>query len=228
MESSKAVFHRCVWRNFDSNSICKLENQQIEILDSTIENGTGKSLFSNRNGNLYLNRVSTTSIYASEFIVSSESGISIIEDSTFSTSYLDYTMLVLGNASQAIRRTQFLEMSFLGNIFKVEDIHSSMAFNTGDVLNNVLESSWRNEPQASVIFSRFLLTEVAKETFGSSEKMHDKVTYKSDVSSIAFSLNAFVNVEKEDYNENDRITSEVFKTSQQDHLEVVSFFLETV
>lgn len=240
---SQAVFRQCTWRNFDSDFVFQLEHQKIEIIDSVIENGIGKSIIMNRGGDLYFDCVSVTSIDASAFLVTSQGGSSMVENSIFTSSYFNNVMSVLGYASQTMRKTTFFEMTYLGNIFRVEDAPSAMVFNAADVLDNISENLWHQEPttndgslSAKVMFSRFIPSALVHTKFRSSEKLYNNVAigdyleehHGSGVSSVAFTFDAFIHMKKKNFNDNDKLSSTIFESSQHGHFELHHFFLETI
>merc|ERR1711935_153521 len=146
-KNSKAIFRHCQWRGFDTYSIFNIELQKVDIFDATVTNGIGQSLFVNNGGELYLHSLMVTSIDASAITKTSKIGESLIEYSTFTSSYINQIMLVSeGRASQTIRETKLFDMTFLGNIFKVKDSSSSsMILSSRGMLDQVIERSWRDE-----------------------------------------------------------------------------------
>jgi len=146
-KNSKAIFHHCQWRDFDTYSIFNIELQKVDIFDATVTNGIAQSLFVNNGGELYLHSLMVMSIDASAITKTSKMGESLIEYSTFTSSYINQIMLVSeGRASQTIRETKLFDMTFLGNIFKVKDSSSSsMILSSRGMLDQVIERSWRDE-----------------------------------------------------------------------------------
>lgn len=135
-------------------------------------------------------------------------------------------------------------MTHLGNIFRVEDAPSAMVFNAADVLDNIAETLWHNEPtmagddslSAKVILSRFLPSALVQKKFRSSEKFYDNIAigdylekpHGSPVMSVAFTFDAFINMKRKNFRENDKLSSAVFESSQHGNFEMHHFFLETL
>jgi len=231
--SSKAIFRKCEWRNFDAHSICNVDSQRLEIYDATITNGMGKSLFINIGGEIYLSHVSVSSIDASTVVTTSQQGSSIIEYCTFTTSYFNHVMLVFGHGIQTVRRSNLFEMTYVGHLFKIVDSHSSMVFTAADLLDGVVETSMGSSEiaTASVKFSRFLPYSSAQKTFLSPEMIEDDRSLEAlddtNIVSVAIAIDASINLKKMYIIETEDLSRQVLENTQDGYFSVFYMYLET-